>query len=123
MGPTVASGVQLCELTLETSTLLAINCKSVCCDWLPAYRPIEEGPNAVMLGVLPSSCHVIEYAEPAGMLVEAVGLVMKTFAWARGARAARERTRREENIVEVFGGKEKEWKGKESGHADSDEWN
>jgi hypothetical protein len=47
-----------------------------CCDWLPAYRPIEEGPKAVMLGLLPSSSHVIENAEPAGMLVEAVGFVI-----------------------------------------------
>lgn len=34
------------------------------------------GPNAVRLGALPSSCHVIEYALPAGILVAAVGLVI-----------------------------------------------
>jgi hypothetical protein len=34
------------------------------------------GPNAVRLGALPSSCHVIVNGLPAGILVEAVGLVI-----------------------------------------------
>jgi len=66
---------------------------------------MEQGPNEVRLGALPSSCQVIENEEPAGILVEETGLVMKTFAWAKGARAARERTRKEENIVKSFGAK------------------
>lgn len=34
------------------------------------------GPNAVRLGALPSSCHAIVNGLPAGILVEAVGLVI-----------------------------------------------
>lgn len=60
------------------------------------------GPNAVRLGLEPSSIHVIVKGWPAGILTPLVGWVMKTVAWAKGARAARERTRREENIVEFF---------------------
>jgi len=105
LGPTVPSGVQVWEATLETSTPVAIDCKSVCCCALPAYRPMSEGPNAVRLGVVPSSCQVIDTGLPAGKLLVAVGLVMKTVAWAKGARAASERTRREENIVGSFGRK------------------
>jgi hypothetical protein len=49
-----------------------------------------------------------------------VGWVTKTVAWAKGARAARERTRREENIVKFFWGRDKEWKGQESERAEGD---
>jgi len=47
-----------------------------CTLWVPTYRPTVAGPNAVRLGALPSSCHVIENALPEGILVEAVGLVI-----------------------------------------------
>jgi len=39
-----------------------------------------QGPNAVRLGLVPSSCQVIDEDWPAGMDVEAVGLVIKTVA-------------------------------------------
>jgi len=104
---------------LETSTL-AINCNWVCTVGLPTYRPMVAGPNAVRLGLLPSSCHAIVNDWPAGILVEAVGLVMKTVAWAKGARAARERTRREENIVKFFEVERRSGREKESGRAEGD---
>lgn len=44
----------------------------------------------------------------------------KTVAWAKGARAARERTRREENIVVFFGVNRRSGREKESGRADGD---
>jgi len=103
LGPTVASGVQVWELTLETSTFSAIDWRRVCCCWLPANRPMEAGPNDARVGAEPSSCQVIVTDWPAGRDEEAMGLVMKTVAWARGATAARERIRREENIVMSFG--------------------
>jgi hypothetical protein len=68
---------------------------------------MEQGPNVARVGALPSSCQVIENEEPAGILLEETGLVIKTFAWAKGARAARERTRKEESIVRSFGAKGK----------------
>lgn len=92
---------------METSTVEPIVCKRVCCSALPAYRPMEQGPNVARVGALPSSCQVIENEEPAGILLEETGLVIKTFAWAKGARAARERTRKEESIVRSFGAKGK----------------
>jgi len=119
LGPTVGSGVQDTVLTVETSTL-AIACNSDCTLWLPTYRPTVAGPNAVRLGTLPSSCQLMENALPAGILVEAVGSVMKTVAWAKGARAARERTRREENIVMFFRVTRTSGREKESGRADGD---
>jgi len=39
-----------------------------------------EIPNAVILGLVPSSCQVIVKAVPAAMFEEAVGLVIKTVA-------------------------------------------
>jgi hypothetical protein len=39
-----------------------------------------QGPNAVRLGVVPSSCQVIVEDWPAAMEVEAVGEVIKTVA-------------------------------------------
>lgn len=107
LGPTLASGVQAWEVILETSIAVAIDCKRVCCCWLPAYRPMSAGPNDARVGEVPSSCQVIVIGWPAGKLLVATGLVMKTVAWAKGARAASERTRREENIVKFFGGKER----------------
>ena len=47
-----------------------------CCDWLPAYRPMEQGPNAVRLGLAPSSCQVIVDGVPAAILVVATGSVI-----------------------------------------------
>jgi hypothetical protein len=46
-----------------------------CCCWLPAYRPMEAGPNDARVGAVPSSCQLIVDAVPAGKLVEAMGSV------------------------------------------------
>jgi len=58
-GPTVASGVQVWELILETSMFVAIDWRRVCCCWLPTYRPMEAGPNWAREGAVPSSCQLI----------------------------------------------------------------
>jgi len=75
LGPAEALGVHDCVLILETSTLVAIICRRVCCCWLPAYRPMEAGPNDASKGALLSSCQVIDTGWPAGREEVAMGLV------------------------------------------------
>ena len=43
---------------------------------MPTYRPMLAGPNAVRLGLEPSSIHVIVNAWPAGILTPLVGWVI-----------------------------------------------
>jgi len=58
-GPTLGSGVQAWELTLDTSTFVAIDWRRVCVVRLPTYRPMEAGPNWAREGGVLSSCHLI----------------------------------------------------------------
>jgi len=58
-GPTLGSGVQPWEPTLDTSMFVAIDWRRVCCVGLPTYRPMEDRPNWAREGAVPSSCHLI----------------------------------------------------------------
>jgi hypothetical protein len=64
----------LCIISLKTTRKWCT--EHTCTLWLPTYRPTVAAPNAVRLGVLPSSCHEIVNGLPAGILVEAVGSVI-----------------------------------------------
>ena len=72
----VANRLQLSLSIISLKTTRKRCTEHTCTLWLPTNRPTKAGPNAVRLGVLPSSCHVIVNGLPAGILVEAVGLVI-----------------------------------------------